>query len=101
MGALKISPRKSFAIGAIPRQRTTDQTPRASGRVFGPSMANQDFNKRTRELWQPRTSRELTEEDAREMTENVSGFFRLLAEWDLEARREQEPPPTAGHAIEE
>jgi hypothetical protein len=52
-------------------------------------------------LWQPRTSRELTEEDAREMTENVSGFFRLLAEWDLEARREQEPPPTAGHAIEE
>jgi hypothetical protein len=63
-------------------------------------MADQDFNQRTRELWQPRTSRPLTEEDARELAENMSGFFRLLAEWDRESRREQEQPPTDGQAIE-
>jgi hypothetical protein len=63
-------------------------------------MPDQDFNQRTCDFWQPRTFRELTEEDAREMTENVSGFFRLLVEWELEARREQEQPPTDGQAIE-
>jgi hypothetical protein len=36
----------------------------------------------------------LTEEDAREMATNVSGFFRLLAEWDREVRRRRERPPT-------
>ena len=35
----------------------------------------------TLELWQRRASRELTGEDAREIAENVAGFFRLLLEW--------------------
>ena len=56
-------------------------------------MADQEFNQRTVDFWQTRTSRNLTEEDAREMAENMSGFFRLLAEWDREARREQDLPP--------
>lgn len=33
-------------------------------------------------LWQPRASRPLSEEDAREIAENLLGFFRVLAEWD-------------------
>jgi hypothetical protein len=32
-------------------------------------------------LWQPRASRELTRENARQIIENVSGFFAILAEW--------------------
>jgi hypothetical protein len=56
-------------------------------------MPNKDFNQRTLDLWQPRISRKLTEEDAREMTANMSGFFRLLVEWDREARRKQDQPP--------
>jgi hypothetical protein len=56
-------------------------------------MPDQDFNHRTLDLWQPRTPRRLTEEDAREMAANVSGFFRLLAEWDRAARRKQDQPP--------
>ena len=63
-------------------------------------MPDQDFNKRTRDFWQPRISRDLTEEDAREMTANMSGFFQLLAEWDLTARREEEQPPTDGQEAE-
>jgi hypothetical protein len=55
-------------------------------------MPDQDFNQLTRDFWQPRTSRHLTEEDAREMAENMSGFFRLLAEWDRAVHREQEEP---------
>ena len=37
-------------------------------------------------LWQPRVSRPLSEEDAREIAENLLGFFRVLAEWDSKER---------------
>jgi len=45
------------------------------------------FLDRTIELFQARTNRKLTREDAREMIENVTGFFRILGEWN---RTEQE-----------
>ena len=36
--------------------------------------------------FQPRASCELTEEDAREIVHNLTGFFLLLAEWDAGER---------------
>ncbi len=36
---------------------------------------------RTREVWQPRTSRPLSTEDVREIVENVAGFFQILLDW--------------------
>jgi hypothetical protein len=35
----------------------------------------------TRQIWQPRFGRDLTDGDAREILRNVTGFFGLLAEW--------------------
>jgi len=47
-----------------------------------PSHAASDNSiDRTRRLWQPRIGRELSREDARQIAENVTGFFALLAEW--------------------
>lgn len=40
--------------------------------------------RRTLELWQPRTSRQLTEEDAQQMIDNAVGVFRLLLQWRRE-----------------
>ena len=37
-----------------------------------------------RALFQRRTTRELTEEDAREIAHNVAGVFTLLMEWKRE-----------------
>ena len=37
---------------------------------------------RTKEAWQPRAARSLSDDDAREIAENVTGFFRLLLEWE-------------------
>lgn len=37
---------------------------------------------RTKEIWQPRATCRLSDEDAREIAENVTGFFRLLLEWE-------------------
>ena len=36
---------------------------------------------RTRQIWQPRIRRDLTDQDARQIMHNVTGFFGVLAEW--------------------
>jgi hypothetical protein len=43
--------------------------------------ANDGLIDRTIELWQPRLRRDLSREDARQIVENVSSFFGILAEW--------------------
>ena len=45
------------------------------------------FADRTIEFWQPRKAGALTGEDARQIVENVTGFFRVLMEWDAADRR--------------
>jgi hypothetical protein len=42
---------------------------------------------RTRQIWQPRIGRDVTDEDARQLAENVTGFFTVLAEWSHAERR--------------
>ena len=46
-----------------------------------PHAANDNLIDRTRQVWQPRIGRDLTDEDARQIAENVTGFFSILAEW--------------------
>ena len=43
--------------------------------------ANDSLIDRTREVWTPRIGRDLNREDARQIAENVTGFFAVLAEW--------------------
>jgi hypothetical protein len=45
------------------------------------SVANENLIDRTIEVWQPRLRRELSREDARQILENVTGFFSLLSQW--------------------
>ena len=42
---------------------------------------NDNLIDRTRQVWQPRLGRNLNREDARQIAENASGFFTILAEW--------------------
>jgi hypothetical protein len=44
--------------------------------------ASGDFIDETVAFWQKRTQRKLTREDGREIIENMTGFFRILLEWD-------------------
>ncbi|HWR50189.1 MAG TPA: hypothetical protein VN428_03725 [Bryobacteraceae bacterium] len=41
-----------------------------------------DLLAQTISVWQPHFHRPLTSEDARQIVENVSGFFEVLLEWD-------------------
>jgi hypothetical protein len=43
--------------------------------------ANDNLIDRTIALWQPRLGRDLSREDARQITENMVGFFSILHEW--------------------
>lgn len=64
-----------------------------------------EFLDQTIRFWQPRyPNRKLTREDARQINENLAGFFGLLIKWDREdkhvkagsigvAAPKQEPPP--------
>jgi hypothetical protein len=36
---------------------------------------------RTIEIWQPRLGTPLSNENARQIAENITGFFSILAEW--------------------
>ena len=48
-----------------------------------------DFIEKTRTFWGERSGRVFSREDAREMIANISGFFRVLDEWDRKAREEE------------
>jgi hypothetical protein len=46
-----------------------------------PSPANDNLIEQTRRLWRSRLGRDVSCEDARQIFENVTGFFAVLAEW--------------------
>jgi hypothetical protein len=43
--------------------------------------ANDNLFDRTRKVWQPRIGGDLSREHARQIAENVTGFFTILAKW--------------------
>jgi hypothetical protein len=45
------------------------------------SAVNDKLIHQTRQVWQSRIGRELSREDARQIVENVTGFFSVLYEW--------------------
>jgi hypothetical protein len=40
----------------------------------------------TRQVWQPRLGRDLTDDDAHQIMHNMTGFFVLLADWSRAER---------------
>ena len=48
-----------------------------------------DFIRYTRQVWQPRLGRDLNCEDLRQITENLTGFFTVLARWSRPERATQ------------
>ena len=45
------------------------------------NAANDNLIDQTIAVWQPRLGREISREEARQIAENVSGFFSILREW--------------------
>ena len=51
--------------------------------VKNKNAIDDDLIDRTLETWQPRVDHPLSRDDARQIIENVSGFFSILAEWAM------------------
>jgi hypothetical protein len=45
-------------------------------------VVDEAFLVRTARLFEPRMGRSLSTEDARQIVDNIGGFFRILAEWE-------------------
>lgn len=61
-------------------------------------MTKQELTEHTIAVWQPRLRRRLTNEDAREITENITGLFAILAEWSRQEGRDGSETNTSGGA---
>jgi hypothetical protein len=61
----------NLAISAAESPECTSEAPDADG----------EFLEQTLRVWQPRSGRKLTREDARQIAHNIAGFFRILSEW--------------------
>ena len=72
----------AYGVGDRPRRLRK----RVDSDEQGVSGRDVDQARTALRLWQPRASRPLSEEDAREISENLIGFFRVLAEWDAKER---------------
>ncbi len=64
------------------------KSPTSTGRVQR-SYPSAELIQYTIRVWEPRLGRKLTEEDARQILENVVGFFRVLLDWDRKDRQTQ------------
>lgn len=51
---------------------------------------SREFLEKTIHVWQPLSKERLTEEDAREIVENLTGFFSLLRQWEQKNGKEEE-----------
>ncbi len=61
-----------------------------------PHTLDDNLIDRTIETWQPRADRTLSREDGRQIIENVSGFFSILAEWSQAEAQETASAPDSG-----
>ena len=59
-------------------------------------MTRQELTEHTIAVWQPRTSRRLSQEDARQITENLTGFFSVLAEWSRQEGHDRSDTNASG-----
>jgi hypothetical protein len=81
----KVQTRKTRKATAADRRRRNEH---AVGRPVSGALLDE-----TIAIWQPRASRTLTREDARQIVENMTGFFNVLREWDLAERATKQASP--------
>jgi len=65
--------------------------------------ANDNLIDRARQVWQQRLGPDLSREDVRQIAENVTGFFAVLAEWsraEMPAPANDTAKPTASDSEE-
>ena len=60
---------------------STERITESRSEGLASNAANDNLIDRTIKTWQPRLGQDLSREDARQIVENVIGFFSILAQW--------------------
>ena len=84
MGTLEMQINRPNVIGVSPRSEArawTGEKPAVRSSMKPSHATNNNLIDRARQIWQPRVGRNLTHKDARQISENITGFFSILAEW--------------------
>jgi len=85
---------------AVGHARAAKTSPLILAPAAAPTAANDNFLHRTIALWRHRMGREVSREEARQMAENVTGFFSVLDDWSrgetCTAANENEQPTASG-----
>jgi hypothetical protein len=68
----------------MPRRKKEKSNPSSA---ISKTRWSDQFLDETIVFWEPRYGRKLTREDAREIAENLTGFFRVLLEWEREKKK--------------
>lgn len=71
----------------------TEDPSRRNTNANSASVERVDFIDQTLSIWQPLSKRQLSREDGREIIENMTGFFRILQEWDRADRGKDDAKP--------
>lgn len=81
------------ALGSLPLRRLRGSLPAVppSSHARGRTPTTSEPTLPKLDVWQRRVGRQLSDEDARQIRENLCGFFRVLAEWDLPSTTEGAP----------
>lgn len=93
----------SLAIGVIPRWRAGGAAASVRMQLSATTMrmTKQQLTEHTIAVWRPRLGRRLSSEDAREITENITGFFTVLTEWSRREGRDGSDMNARGGATHE
>jgi len=71
----------------------TDQVKPVSKKKKAPAApdvnVDKDFIQETIDFWEKKTGKKFTREDARQMIENVSGYFNTLHRWDMREKEKK------------
>jgi hypothetical protein len=102
----ELPPEESSIGGADPASSNSGGHEAHGAKTFAvttapaPTASNDNFVDRTIALWRHRLGREVSRENARQITENVTGFFSVLNAWSrreaFAAANENKQPATAG-----
>src|SRR5580704_5642347 len=65
----------------VARRRQKQRSDPDLGVLSAGSRSETGFVDRTLQLWLPRSARKLNSDDARQIAANMTGFFKILAEW--------------------
>lgn len=89
------APQNAYEKKAAPAAKQEKPVSKTKKGPTAPAVnVDKDFIQETIDFWEKKTGKKFTREDARQMIENVSGYFNTLHRWDVREKEKEKKEPT-------